>query len=155
MKKIKVKLTVAYAKCDKCGFRRMLYFMCDYSYGERIIVTKSGEKCAYVNLLEENITNEISTFCKDIFKDKNVTVSPVKMGRIVSTIYPITCDVIDGEDVDCTVNYKCNNCKEGKMVEDSSFGEKIETIEMPLVTHIAWNEKNDTQKKQLDRKSVV
>lgn len=148
-KKIWVKLTVAYAKCDKCGFRRKLYFMSDFSYGERIIVSKSGERCAYVNLLEENITNEISTLCKGIFIEKNITISPVKMGRIVSTIYPITCDMIDGEEVDVTVNYKCNSCKAGKMVEDSSFGERIETIEMPLVTHIAWNKKNDMQKKQL------
>lgn len=60
---IKIKLTVAHGKCLNCGTERILYFISNATYGERIVSTKSGKKCAYANILGENIIQELEKYC--------------------------------------------------------------------------------------------
>ena len=55
----KFKLTVAHGKCLNCGTERIVYYTCNAMYGERIVSTKSGKKCAYAYLLNENIIEEL------------------------------------------------------------------------------------------------
>lgn len=136
---ISLKLTLAHVKCTKCGFERILYFTPDNWYAERVVSTKDGKLCAYANLMEENIIQELDEICIDIFKKENINVSKNKRGRIVSQIYSITCDDIDGQKVDNTPSWKCCDCLDGEMKEDKVFGEKIMNIQMPYVTHNAWN----------------
>lgn len=143
---ISLKLTLAHVKCPKCGFERVLYFTPDNWYGERIVSTKDGKLCAYANLMEENITQELDEMCIDIFRKEYINVSKNKRGRIVSQIYIITCDDIDGQKVDNTPSWKCCNCLDGEMEENKVFGEKIMDIQMPYVTHKAWALLNYSQK---------
>lgn len=137
--RITLRLILAHAKCSKCGFERILYFTPDYWYGERVVSTKDGKLCAYANLLEENIIQELDEICIEIFKKEDINISKNKRGRIVSQIYSITCDDIDGQNVDNTPSWKCSNCLDGEMEEDKEFGEKIMDIQMPYVSHNAWN----------------
>lgn len=152
---ISLKLTIVHAKCSKCGFERILYFTPDYWYGERIVSTEDGKLCAYANLMEENIIQELDEICIDIFKKENINVSKNKKGRIVSQIYSITCDDIDGQKVDNTPNWKCCNCSDGKMEENKVFGEKIMDIQMPYVTHKAWNLLDYSQKKYKVKSELI
>lgn len=145
-KRIKVKLTVAYVKCVNCGFQRKLYFLPDFSYGERIVTTKNGEYCAYVNLLNEKLTEELTIICKYILGKKEIDMSKSKMGRMISNIYPIVCDDINGMKVENTPSWKCPNCTNGKMEEDKEYGEKLEEMEIPIVTHDTWREMDKQQK---------
>jgi len=147
--KTTVKLTLAHARCSKCGYERILYFMSDYSYGERIISTEDGKLCAYVNLLEEKIIPEVEEICKGIFSEMNIEISKNNLGRIVSKMYIITCDKLGGQDIDSTPSWKCSNCLDGEMKEDKLFGEKIMEIEMPYITHEEWDSLNKDRKKQL------
>lgn len=153
--KIKVKLTVAYAKCSNCGFERTLYFMSDNSYGERVVSTKNGCLYAYANLLDEQIIPELFELSKEVFSSMHIVMTESKMKRIVSNIYGITCDEICDEIIDNTPNWKCNNCSNGKMEEDKLFGEKLMEIEMPFVTHYKWNIMNTDGKKQVIIKELT
>ena len=153
--KININLTVARVRCSKCGHERIIYFMPDYSYGERIISTKDGKLCAYANLFEEKIIPEVEEICKGIFSERNIDISKNKLGRIVSKMYTLTCDKLGGEDIDSTPNWKCNNCLDGEMEDDKVFGEKIMEVEMPYITHEVWNLLKSDRKKQLIEKELI
>jgi hypothetical protein len=146
---IRLKLTVAHAKCSNCGFERKLYFMSDYAYGERVVSTKDGQLCAYANLLDEQNISELFNLTKIVFSEINIIISDSKLKRIVSNIYGILCDKINGEIIDNTPNWKCSNCNIGKMIEDKVFGENLMEIEVPIVTHVSWNSLNESEKKQV------
>lgn len=152
---IRMKLIVAHAKCLKCGFERTLYFTSNNMYGERVVATKSGKYCAYVNLLNENIVQELEKYCVECFFEKKINVSKNKLARIVSNIYGITCDDIFGEEVDTTPNTKCVNCSEGKMVENKEYGERLTEVEALEVTHISWENLDKDAKKNKVKEELL
>lgn len=153
---LKGKLSVVHAKCPQCGFERIVYFTSDSTYGERVVSTKSGKHCAYVNLFEESIGKELEAYCEEYFSEKRVSLSGSRLSRIASSIYGITCDNIFGEKVDTTPNTKCPGCNNGTMVEDKDYGEQLAEVEVSEVTHDFWNgldkdAKRNEVKKELAR----
>lgn len=145
-KKLKVKLIVAHAKCINCGFERTLYFLPNNSYGERIVSTNNGEHCAYANLLEDNIIEELTTICKNILNNNRIFLSTNILGRVVSNIYPITCDNIAGMKISSTAYWKCPICLSEKIEEDKEYGEQLNEMEIQYVSHDMW-QKSDMQQK--------
>lgn len=145
---IKLKLTVAHGKCLNCGTERILYFTSNATYGERIVSTKSGKKCAYANILSENIIQELKKYCTELCLENGISISSRKLARIVSSIYGITCDEIDGEKIDTIPNTKCPNCLERKLVEDDKFGEQLKEIVAVEVTHNSWEMLKDNERKE-------
>ena len=142
-----IELTIARAKCRKCGFERILYFTSGFNYGERVVSTKDGKLCAYSNLLTENIIPELYKYCRALFQDMNITVTESELARIIPNLYGITCDPISGEKVDTFSYLKCNNCLDGIMEEDEAFGEKTKKLEAVYVTHNIWNQLDDIEKR--------
>ncbi|MDE6699393.1 MAG: hypothetical protein K2K10_00025 [Acetatifactor sp.] len=152
---IKLKLTVAHAKCSNCGMERILYFTSNYTYGERIVSTKNGKQCAYVNLLSENIVQELEKYCTELYLENGISMSSDKLARIVSSIYGITCDEIGGEKIDTIPNTKCPNCLERKLVEDDKFGEQLMEIDAFKVTHDSWDKSGDNEKREKVKRELV
>lgn len=146
-RKIKLKLTVAHGKCLNCGAERILYFTSNSTYGERVVSTKSGRKCAYVNILSENIIQELEKYCAELYLENGIGISSSKIARIVSSIYGITCDEVDGEKIDTIPNTRCPNCLERKIVEDDKFGEQLKEIEAFGVTHNLWKMLDNSERK--------
>lgn len=152
---MRIKLIVAHAKCLKCGFERTLYFTSDNMYGERVVSTKSGNYCAYANLQNENIIQELEKYCIEYFSEKKINISKNKLARIISNIYGITCDDIFEEKIDTTSNTKCINCCEGIMVENKEYGERLMEVEVPKVTHYFWgNLDKDAKKDQIEKELI-
>ena len=135
---IRIRLIVTRAVCSRCGFERILYFTSDNMYGERVVSTKSGKYCAYVNLLNENVIQELEKYCTEYFLERKINLSKNKLGRIVSNIYGITCDNICDEKIDTIPNTKCAKCCEGTMKEDQEYGERLMEVEALKVTHFFW-----------------
>lgn len=152
---IKLKLTVAHGKCLNCGTERILYFASNAAYGERVVSTKSGKKCAYANILSENIIQELEKYCAELYLENEISVSLSKLARIVSSIYGITCDEVDGEKIDTIPNTKCPNCIEGKLVEDDKFGEQLKEIEAYEVTHHSWEMLGDNERKEKINRELI
>ena len=156
---INIKLTVAHGKCLNCGTERILYFTSNATYGERIVSTKSGKKCAYADLFSENIIHELEKCCVELCLENGISISSSKLARIVSCIYGITCDEVDGEKIDTIPNTKCPNCLE-KMVKDDKFGEQIKEIKAFEVTHNSWemlgyNERKEIINRELFRQGYL
>ena len=145
---MKFKLTVVHGKCLNCGAERILYFTSNATYGERIVSTKSGKKCAYANILSENIIQELEQYCAELYLENGINISSSKLARIASSIYGITCDKVDGEKIDTIPNTKCPSCLERKLVEDDKFGEQLKEIEAFEVTHNSWKMLGDNERKE-------
>lgn len=154
-KMIRIKLIVAHAKCLKCGFERTLYFTSDNMYGERVVSTKSGKYCAYVNLLNENIVQELEEYCVECFSKKKVNISKNRLARIVSNIYGITCDDIYNEKIDTMPNAKCVNCNEETLVENKEYGERLVEVEALEATHDFWESLDKDAKRNEVKKELV
>lgn len=154
-RKIKLKLTVAHAKCSNCGTERILYFTSGYTYGEKIVSTKSGKQCAYANLLNENIVQELKRYCAELCLENGMNISSIKLGKIISSIYGITCDEIDGEKIDTIPNTKCPNCLERKLAEDDNYGEQLTEIEAVEVTHNSWKMLGNNERKEKVNEELV
>lgn len=152
---IKLKLDVAQGKCKNCGTERILYFTSSYTYGERLVSTKSGNKCAYANILGENIIQSLKKYCEELYLENGISMPSGKLARIVSNIYGITCDEIDGEEIDTIPNTKCPNCLEKKMEEDHIFGEQIKEIEVLEVTHNLWEMLGDNERKEKINQELI
>lgn len=145
---VKFKLTVAHGKCLNCGTERILYFTSNATYGERIVSTKSGKKCAYANILSENIVQELEKYCTELCLENGISISSSKLARIISSVYGITCDDVDGEKIDTIPNTKCPNCLERRMVEENKFGEQLKEIEVVEVTHNSWVMLEENERKE-------
>lgn len=147
-KKMELKLIVTHAKCSNCGTERILYFTSNNLYGERIVFTKSGKRCAYVNLFSEGIVQELEKYCKELCLENGINISSNKLPQIVSSIYGITCDEIDGEKIDTIPNTKCPNCLERRLVEDKDYGEQLTVVEADEVTHNSWEKLGVNERKE-------
>lgn len=152
---VKVKLNIVHGKCINCGAKRILYFTENDTYGERIVSTKSGKKCAYANLLGENIIQELKEYCEELYLENGTSMPSGKLARIVSSIYGITCDEIEGEKIDTIQNLKCPNCLERKIVEDDEVGEQIKEIEVLEVTHNSWKMLGDNERKEKVKQELI
>lgn len=150
-----IKLVVARAKCLNCGFERILYFTSNDMYEERVVSTKSGKYCAYVNLLNENIIQELEQYCTECFSEKGIDLTKSKLARAASNIYGITCDDLLEEKVDTMSSTKCVNCNAGKMVELKEYGEKLTEVEVLEVTHNFWRSLDEDSKKNVVKKELV
>ncbi|MDE7435126.1 MAG: hypothetical protein K2N01_04835 [Lachnospiraceae bacterium] len=143
-----MKLILSHTKCSNCKAECILYFTSNYTYGERIVSTKCGKQCAYVNLLSENIVQELEKYCIELYLENRINISSNKLARIVSRIYGITCDDINGEKIDTISNTRCPNCLERKLVKDDNYGEQLADIEAFEVTHYSWEKLEDDVKKE-------
>lgn len=152
---IKFKLIVAHGKCLNCGTERILYFTSNATYGERIVSTKSGKKCAYANIFSENIIQELERYCTELCLENGISISSSKLARIVSSIYGITCDEVGGEKIDTIPNTKCPDCLERKLVEDDKFGEQLQEIEAFEVTHNSWEKLEDNERKEKIKRELI
>lgn len=150
----KIKLIVAHAKCENCGKERLLYFASGFSYGERIVLSASGKQCAYVNLLDENLMQELELHCMSVFCERRMEISHTKLVRTAACLYGITCDDIYGEKIDTISVTKCPYCL-GKMVEDDEYGEKTKEIDMSIVTHDKWLTLNEEEKREKIVKELI
>ena len=148
---------VAHGTCSKCGTKRILYFTPEgiNMYGERIVSTKSGNYCAYVNLLDEKIIPEIKDYCRKILEEKGIAFSETKIGRIASDVYGVSCDKINGEIVDTIPSMKCPYCIENTMFEDKEFGEQIQKVELFNVSHNCWNSLSEEKRVEKIYKELV
>lgn len=135
-------------KCPKCGALRVQYWSSGFLFGEILVSTRSGEHCAYAYLLEEKIIPELTEYCTELFAEKDVRIDEYEFSSVISSIYGITCDDLEGQRVDSIRNALCPHCADVELQKDKEYGEKEQLLVLPLVSHCAWDKLSEAEKKQ-------
>ena len=143
---IKVRREVV--RCARCKKENEFFYLSDFSYGKRLVLFYNGKKYAYINLIEDSIYNDFIDKVKAILNTHHKQISDNELQDIVNHVFGVTCDKIQGSDVDFVKNHKkCIYCStedfEDLMVEP----EKIIYIDVPGVTHEVW--KNMCEEKRI------
>ena len=123
-------------KCEKCGFERVIYSGTESAYGERLIQTVTGKYCAYAYILDDGIMDELREYCSEYFFP--VKLDNWRIADIASRIYAVTCDEIYDEIFDTSKLTVCPRCG-SNMAEDKHYGERMEMMNIPVITHNVWN----------------
>lgn len=150
---IKVRREVV--RCSKCKRENEFLYLSDFSYGERLVLFNNGMKYAYINLLEDNVYSDFIDKVKVILYSHQKQVLDNELQNIINYMFAITCDKIQGSDVDFVKSRKkCIYCAtqdfENLMVEP----EKIIYIDVPNVTHEVWENMHEEKKMQLIESSL-
>lgn len=142
-------------KCINCKRKNEFLYLSDFSYGERLVLFDNGMKYAYINLLEDSVYSDFIDKVKTILHSHQKEISDSELQNIINHVFEVTCDKIQGSDVDFVkCHKKCTYCAtedfEDLMVEP----EKIIYIDVPIVTHEAWKDMCEEKKMQLIENSL-
>lgn len=133
-------------RCLECGNINDLYYLSDFSYGEKLIIYDEGRKYAFINLFEDEIYDEFKKLVHEIVEENGENIEDAGM----IDLFEMTCDRIDG----CTVSFrrtkrKCCFCDsyvfETRLLEP----EALVNIDVPMVTHKIWKQRSDMQKREM------
>lgn len=150
---ITVKVRREDALCTKCGAKKSFYYLTDFSYGESLVQTSDSKYCAYVNLIEDEVFDELEKYIKLILQSNKLNLSEKIFGKCLNNLFGITCDAIKDELVDtASRDDRCLSCG------NSDFGQNIyegvEDIELPIVTHTAWSKLNEYEKMSIIKEEL-
>lgn len=150
---IAVKVRKEEALCKQCGRKKSFYYLSDYSYGERLVMTKDLKCYAYVNLIEDKAFEELEKYIRLILECHNITLSEKLLAKCINDLFGITCDDIKNQPVDTAIrDDKCLSC--GNSDFGQNISESIEDIEMPVVMHIVWDRRNEDEKISLIKEEL-
>lgn len=153
---MKIKVRREVVRCINCKRENEFLYLPDFSYGERLVLFNNGMNYAYINLLEDNIYSDFIEKVKAVLHSLQKEVSDDELQNIINHIFEVTCDKIQGSDVDFVTNHKkCVYCAtehfEDLMVEP----EKLLYIDVPNVTHEAWKAMCEEKRIQLIEKTLT
>lgn len=146
MKKIKIRVRKEIVRCSECGNINNLYYLSDFSYGEKLIIYDEGKKYAFINFFEDDIYDEFTKLVHEIVEENGRSIEDV----IINDLFEMTCDRIE----ECLITFKqnkrkCNYCDsyvfEARLLEP----EKLVNIEVPIVTHEIWKRLDNIQKREM------
>ncbi|QNU65408.1 hypothetical protein EHE19_010705 [Ruminiclostridium herbifermentans] len=141
------------ALCKQCGKKKSFYYLSDYSYGERLVMTKDLKCYAYANLIEDKAFEELEKYIKLILECHNITLSEKQIAKCINDLFGITCDYIRNQPIDtASRDDKCLFCGSDEFGQNIS--ETIEDIEIPSVTHTAWDKLNEDEKINVIKKEL-
>lgn len=141
------------ALCKQCGKKKSFYYLSDYSYGERLVMTKDFKCYAYANLIEDKAFQELEKYIKLILECYNTTLSEKLLAKCINDLFGITCDYIKNQPINtASRDDKCLFC--GNSDFGQNISEAIEDVEVPVVTHIVWDRLNEDEKIGLIKKEL-
>ena len=136
---IKVRREVV--RCTNCKKENEFFYLSDFSYGERLVLFDGGRQYAYINLLQDGVYSDFIDKVKAILNFHQKKITDNELQNIINHVFGITCDKIQGSDVDFIMsNKKCMYCATGEFEDLMVEPEKIIYIDVPHVTHEAWKD---------------
>jgi len=116
--------------CSKCSTRFYAPSLNDFSYGEFLLWSASGE-CRYLNAFEDSTYKEVIKLLEEYEKLHILRKS-------LQEIYgELACDPDEKNLCFHITNPPCPKCRSTEI--SSIGGQKIEACTVPNVTHIFWN----------------
>ena len=146
---MRIKVRIEVVKCVNCKTKNYFLYLSDFSYGERLALFDNGTKYAYIDLLQDNVYSDFIDKVKEILDFYKVEVSENVFQIVIDTMFAMTCDKIDGSDVDFVMNHKkCIHCSAENFEDLMVEPERILYADLPDATHNAWMLLNDDEKKE-------
>lgn len=145
MKLKKIKVRKETVLCSQCGMPNALFYLSDFSYGEKLIIYDEGRKYAFIDLKEDSVYNEFIVLLNKIMLEHDKYAENI----LTNDLFSIACDPI----LECSINFRHNKRKcifcESYVFEASLLEpEKIVEIEVPIITHEIWKSLNGSQKRK-------
>lgn len=136
-------LTVEVIKVQCKGITREKYKLGDFTYGERLLVTKDGLDYVYIDCINDVSFNEIVKIVNTVLADKNMMIQQEGVNQILGLL----CDPINGK----VLYAKCSFLSFGDYTEEECSVEEsnpplLKEIEVPYVTFDQWNTKSSDEK---------
>ena len=142
-------------RCSNCKQKNEFLYLSDFSYGERLVLFNSGMNYAYINLIGDNIYSDFIDKVKAILDSYQKEVLDSELQNIINHVFVITCDKIQGSEVDFSNSHKkCIYCATEDFEDFMVEPEKITYEDIPEVTHVAWKDMCEEKKNQLIEKSL-
>ena len=119
MEEIKLKLRVRTGTCKECRSSVESYHLSDFTYGERLLLTKDGMNYSYINLLEDKVYNEVEKIICIIMNESNTNLSKAELANYLRKVFYLACDTINGVPIETARGTRrCPNCG----TQDIEFG---------------------------------
>lgn len=153
---IYMKVRIEVVKCANCKMNNHFLYLSDFSYGERLVLFDNGTKYAYIDLLQDSVYSDFIDKVKEILGSYKAEVSGNVFQNMIDNMFSMTCDKIDGSNVDFVMNHKkCINCSSDSFEDSIVEPERSIYVDLPNITHNAWMSFTDGEKKERIKQELL
>jgi hypothetical protein len=139
-------LIVFEAHCLPNGHEFEFYDFSDFVYGERLIHTKDGQHFALLTLDDDETVKEVERLLDEIYPGK---FDEIERAKYFNQVFGLTCDPVNGEELDASVGIVCPVCKTTEVSHRESTPRRFRSFSIPLISHEKWSKLNHEQKRLL------
>lgn len=146
---MKVRTRKEVVLCSNCRYPREFFYLSDFSYGEKLLLINDGTEYVFVNLFEDEVFDEFNDIVNTVFKESSIEITKVKLVEVINNIFGISCDSIDGKEIDTSLkDEKCIKCGSKEFESNLIEPEQLIDIEAPIVTHDLWKNLSSKEKRE-------
>jgi len=146
-KGIVLKLDAVPALCEDCRTTRSIYHFPSFLYGSGFAYTEDGRRYVFVNYLEDPAYEQVDQIVKKMLGE---TVSSDRSNACLRAAFGAACDPLDGIATDAARETpSCQSCGSGRLTALPEAPQEMALVELPIVTHDAWDRLDDAAKEAL------
>lgn len=156
MSKVKIRVRKELVSCKNCGNANSFYYLCDFSYGKRLIPFSNSSQYAFIDLIGDKTFLEYEELAEKIILEVFGSVDKNILNSFINKTYGITFDLIEDYAIDFSIpQKKCLICGSEKFENKLLEPESIVEIEVWEVSHKNWNNLSLKEKEELIRRALI
>lgn len=150
METVRIKIIKEVVKCENCKRAKDFLYLSDFAYGQRLVYLNDATEYAYANLIEDKYFQDYIKIVKTILREKKIVYTNETLNDFVNELYGITCDTINGNNVDFSQDQnKCLYCGSTEFEKYMSEPEALVEMEIPLISHVVWENLSENRRRKL------
>jgi len=153
MQLIAVDLIRQRATCKDCGHKFATYAFPDFEYGRKEAETQNPSDFAFVDCLSDPVCKEVSSLVKEVLS--GLGKKDWQVARCFDQVFGVACDPApSGHQYDFTGKVWCPVCGSTNTDYGPEVPMQVETVHIPHVTHRAWQQLKEMEKRELIRETL-
>src|SRR5574344_1294813 len=133
--------------CKSCGKQNLLYYLSDFSYGEKLLLTEKTESYIYLNIFNDPTYEEVKNILS-LIEQKEISYE----STLFKIAYQLTFDSINNEKVIFNDSIRhCTYCHSTNFNNILVKPEYTKIIKLPEITHYEWQKKTEQEKEKIIR----
>jgi len=153
MKRIPTPLIRHNARCKDCSHRFTVYAFSDFEYGQRLGGTPDPRELGLVDTFNDPVFEEVGGLVDEFLKP--LGKEDWQRARCFDSVFSIACDPsASGYVYDFTGKIRCPVCGSSNVSYGPDDPPQVEVIELPRVTHDAWQQLSQAEKRERIRKAL-